>query len=459
MKVSLLLAASLLAIGTSTPIQVLAQPTGQYGAKIQTDGSQIIRIDEGLASRCINGSSDYVSFHVVRVVSPKKANWWTADSSFGLVIDTTIEGASGDSTQKVTFPRAFVIKVADYAGNLIIVPVEQRLLSRFLLRNANNSYTTAQFDFRVVSMKGETPLSKSVRILSDITKQLPLPTNPFSEGFKFFAEYGNKVISQFFSDSDDKDAVNLRITFEFSLDGTCVENMETTGAKLVVRHAAGSEADGIVDIAKANDYCWRYFPEPAKEARFAKRENGKCPTDLAKYLPLKNPHILAVLNAVGKTAQVTSVSRLIKLPENVAFDSKALGEKIKISDFSAAISGWKAADPQVTVSNNAIYDAVGKYKNIMADLQQEGGSLIACVGSDQCYQNTQSDSWKKLGYQEPTAAATQFGPDGIWKYGDTKASPKLFTQQKLPQFEAVANDLALAVGRCTLFGIKPEDCL
>ena len=49
--------------------------------------------------------------------------------------------------------------------------------------------------------------------------------------------------------------------------------------------------------------------------------------------------------------------------------------------------------------------------------------------------------------------------DAAWLRGRERDAVGRAEDQKLPQYEAVANDLALAASRCTLFGIKPEECL
>jgi hypothetical protein len=127
------------------------------------DGGVILRVDDDATTRCVNGAADAITFHLVRMVSQRRSGWLQKDQSVGLLIETSIEGATAGTTEKISFPRSFLIDVRDYRPGIVFIPVEQKLLSRLQLRQGNNVFTSVQFDFKLISTRSTGPLLRPSR--------------------------------------------------------------------------------------------------------------------------------------------------------------------------------------------------------------------------------------------------------------------------------------------------------
>jgi hypothetical protein len=415
------------------------------------DGGIILRVDDQTTTRCVNGSSDVVTFHLVRMVSETRSDWLNKDQSVGLLIDTTIEGATAASSEKISFPRSFMMDVKEYRPGIVYLPVEQKLLSRFRLKQDSNTFTSMQFDFKLVSTRTGGPLVQAVRLLSEITNDLPLPANPFVEGFKFFAHYGTKVISRMQSlEAGGASAhdVQARLTFEFSADGNCTGQMETTGAKLIVRQFSGDEKHGFIDVSRANEYCWRFFQNPLREVRFARRVSGACPSDAAGFTNLSNPHYFGILNAVSLGAQRSPVKRIIKASD-LLFPSSGVsapsGASPSPNELHTLVASWTGSGVTTAVSTDQLVNAAQNYNRIEKEYLATPQTALPA-------------SLERLGYTKiDTAEATSRKVGAAWTI--TNSLRPVFFEQAVPQFEAAAADMAATLQRCKNFGIGASDCL
>jgi hypothetical protein len=281
-------------------------------------------------------------------------------------------------------------------------------------------------------------------VLSDITKELPLPANPFVEGFKFFAQYGTKVIAQLSSaDADSVRDIQARMAFEFSPDGNCVGSMETTGAKLIVLQFAGAEADGFVDVTKASEYCWQFFQKPLREVRFARRAGDKCPTEPSAYTALSNPHYFGILIAINQLAHSAPVRRVIKAPAP-GTETDAILQK---SDLRNLIDSWSRSATAPTVPTDRLIDAAEKFGNIERNYLRFAGKPTVSA-----------DALERLGYSKIDTTDLSGKKYGLtWTMTDSLGTK--FFEQQVPQYEAAAADIAAAVQRCKNFGISIADCL
>ncbi|WDF91714.1 hypothetical protein [Aeromonas hydrophila] len=241
------------------------------------DGETIVRIDDGTSTRCINSSSDRITMNLRRLVVKKDVGFFSEDKTAGVFINTIISGndSSGDS-RKVGFPRVYTVTVIQYASGIVSLPVEEKLFSRFYLSNNGNTYDTAELEFSVVSKKDKTPLGIALVALEDISRNLPVPINPFSEGFKYFTQYANKVVNESLNSANNVSEMSKegKIVMNFSSTGICTGDQEQTGTIAVVKGDHGKESDGYVDINKT--YCWAAELKPIFNLKYAVPNGKKC---------------------------------------------------------------------------------------------------------------------------------------------------------------------------------------
>lgn len=267
------------------------------------DGQIIVRIEDHAASRCINSSTDRITMHLRRMVVDKDVGVFTEAKEAGLLVNTSISGEDEKTTpKKVSFPRIYSVTVAPYAAGYVSLPIEEKLFSRFPLTNEGNLYDTVEVEFTIIAKRDKNPFGVALSVLADISKNLPAPINPFSDGFKYFSDYANKVVEGSLSKENNvaQSSKEGKITLAFSSTATCGADQEKTGTLAVVRGAKGKESDGFVNIKK--DYCWRAEFKPVFTLKFANPEKGiECHAILdEKFQQVNNPYIAFYLNADPK---------------------------------------------------------------------------------------------------------------------------------------------------------------
>ena len=295
----------LIVLGTSI---VLHSAVPAARLKGVPEGGIIIRIPDTEPERCINASTDRLSLHLRRLRIRKDIGWFTADKEAGLISGTAITGLNADGSEhKVTYPRMFTVTVEAFDEGFVSLPVEQRFFHMFKLQSGDLKYTSVDLDFVVLKKKKRARFGVALHHLSQITKKLPAPSNPFSDTFKFFADYADGVVSESINSNNNVGGQTKEGTmvFSFSLDGTCTGDMETTGTKLAIKGAAGSEEDGFADIRK--NYCWKASLTPSFEVSFASMPaNGDCATvAVTKFKKLRNPYYGFFLNKYTPPATST----------------------------------------------------------------------------------------------------------------------------------------------------------
>ena len=304
-------------------------------AASQSTGKIIVRIDDGALSRCINSSTDSLSLHLRRTIIEKQKKIFTEDKSVALTLNTVISGSNSSSApQKVNFPRMYTAQLEGYSKGTVSVPVEIKLFEGFPLTDSTgNTFSSTEIEFSVMALKSKNKLGIALSTLVDITKNLPIPLNPFSEGFKYFSDYANKVVETSINEDNNLAAIAKQgnIALSFSSNGVCSGDQEQTGTIAVVTGENGKESDGIIDINK--EYCWHAELRPMFNLYFQKRStDGACSDDFGKYSRVNNPYFGFYLNAVNdpKRTKSNEITQLVRPP--------AQGIKRNLDIFSTGIN-------------------------------------------------------------------------------------------------------------------------
>ena len=154
----------------------------------------------------------------------------------------------------------------------------------------------------LVRKKKSSPWANGLAALVRVTRTLPLPSDLFLDGFKFFGDYSDQVVKQTVAqEGDDAKAVpDSEIELRFSPNGQCGSGeFDSSGTVAVVLAQDGDEKDGIIDINRTDDYCLDFKIIPAFEILFAKKDpTGSCPAK-TKYKRISNDYYGFYLNAVN----------------------------------------------------------------------------------------------------------------------------------------------------------------
>ncbi|MCI0419555.1 MAG: hypothetical protein L0312_10085, partial [Acidobacteria bacterium] len=393
----------------------------------------VVRISDGASSRCVNLATDRVWLLLRRLVTNKEKGWFTDDRSVGVLVNTTLEGYTGSKTEKRVFPRMVESRIEDYeSGNGVSIPIEFGILNSFLLRNGPDTYSSAEFDFAIVRKKKRTTWGHVLDALVSVTKKLPLPASPFTDGFGYFAEYANSAVER--SIREESNAQNVipqaRIAQVFSLNGQCIQgdDFARTGTLAVIQAAAGSEDQGYVDIARHDRYNFKADAQPVFSLRFCiKNQNGQCP---GNYRLVQNDYAAFFLNAVSEVSggpQLREESAPRESPRPLTFSREAVDGALFTYAWharSASIDSWAAFD-------DLHFFARGRL----------------------------------LGGEEPTplamdinGALSQPVERGKVPFGTIVHGTGDTLVWRLTQRQALAADLAQSLRRCSVHGVEPEDC-
>lgn len=359
---------------------VSAQP---LGAATVPDGKIIVRVEDGTASRCINSTTDRLTMHMRRLVVNKDIGVFTEDKTAAVIVSTIISGEEGGLIpKKVSFPRMYTVNIDQYTKGNVSIPVEEKLFSRFPLTNSGNSYDTAEVEFTVLAKKDKTPFGIALSALADISKNLPTPINPFSEGFKYFSDYANKVVEGSLT-SENNIGVQSRegkIILSFSATSTCTGDQEKTGTLAIVSGMDGKELDGIADIKK--DYCWKADLRPVFTLKFASKPSGSTCASISEtsYNRINNPYIAFYLNAEPKTltSSRTAQVKTLTLPNKETVLTNVSAREIEKSILAAYDVGSisSTSSTQLPAVKNVTYKVsdVLKDGDYFAGAIKEGGT-------------------------------------------------------------------------------------
>jgi hypothetical protein len=390
-----------------TGIFILAGlPLAPSASAASATGAAIVRLADGATSRCISSSSDQVWLSMRRIILNKEHRLFSVDKYAGVVVNTTISGDSGPTAQKIGFPRMIEADIESYeSGHGVSVPVEFGLLQGFRLRSGTVTYTNVDFDFNVIKGKTKTSWGQALNALVGITKKLPMPTNPFSEGFQYFADYANSVVD---ASVQERKSDNLRqgvVHLSFSPNGQCSgSTFESTGTIAVIFATPGNESEGYADIARINndEYCWDSQFRPTFSVKFGKKSaTGPCTATTT----IRNDYYGFFLNAVP-----VSIGGAPSLRED--WNAGSWGHYRSYPDATAKkmVAGVKLGNAEVEQKTAAALQWDSKQKGVPF------GHLVA-VTSDNGF---------------------------VWR---------------ATAFESSAFDLAEALRRCAAHGVEPSECL
>lgn len=380
-------------------------------------GKIIVRIDDGADSRCINYASDKITMKLRRIIIKKKSGVFTEDKFVAMVLNTTLSGNDASNVnKKVTFPRLYTATIGNYSDGLVSVPVEELLFSNFTLSDgAGNRFDTTEIEFSFLSIKAQNKLGTALSTLGDITSKLPIPPNPYSDGFKFFTDYANKVISDSIANDNNiaGTAKEGKISLSFSPTNTCIGDQERTGTIAVVSGMSGA---GALDISK--EHCWDADLAPVFVLKYApKPTNGADCSTVAKgeFKLVANPYVGFYLNAGPKE---TSTSRAV------------LSQTITRSQVDA---------PEVNVSNKELTDAIVDWYPALAveDIRM-------------------SNSTGSLAHVSKSVKSGLSKKDVAWTYEAGIAGDQISVVTTVQ--DSVAFDIVESLKRCAAHGVSAAEC-
>lgn len=273
----------------------------------QSDGAVILRIPDGTKTRCINPEKDRIWLTMRRAVLKKEKNWMVEDTSVAFILNTAVK-TDPVLAKPLTFPLAAEATLKGYANGQISVPIEYSIVENLPLRRNDNSnirIVGLSLEMTLLNIRGTTPLGGSLQALIEVTKKLPIPTDPVSLAASYLLDFANNALSKDIGrQPDEEKARTASISMNFSPTGQCgtTNDFEATGTKVILQ-SKGFQGPNLIPIDSVNEYCWRAELTPAFVLKATKIKDGKdCSARLSTdFFPVSNNFISFFLNAEKKS--------------------------------------------------------------------------------------------------------------------------------------------------------------
>jgi len=264
-------------------------------------------------SRCINSRRDYVWAKLGDLKTATQKGLLTKDASIGLVISTTVKANSGTDTDPLTFPSIAtgILGENGQVGNKagFFIPIQLGLVNGFQLNTSSARFSEMDFEVKIIHEKKANAFGSAIKTLADLANDLPLPPSPYTTGARYFAKYANTAISNSLASPDvDKQPLSGRTVLQFASAATAIPakqmctnpGFSNTGTYAIIdswdkTDGNQTEANGYVDIARLNDYCWIAEYDNGITMKWQKRLAAGC--DSATFT-LRNNYIPIVISAI-----------------------------------------------------------------------------------------------------------------------------------------------------------------
>ncbi|TAL70137.1 MAG: hypothetical protein EPN82_05860 [Bacteroidetes bacterium] len=154
----------------------------------QIPGAIIVRIEDGITSRCIKRNEVAIQIGLVGMKIFKNKGWFKEQTQAGVQVAVKIEGMDTDYNTKATeFTQIYLVDVKEYDKGSIIIPIEGNIIGYFPLQNKGNFFNNIVLSISLLQRKDDAPFGVVVKELVNFTKQYPFTTNPFNSEIKMLA--------------------------------------------------------------------------------------------------------------------------------------------------------------------------------------------------------------------------------------------------------------------------------
>jgi hypothetical protein len=266
-------------------------------------GGVTVYVDDGVAPKCVNRTSDSVWLTLRRLIVTKPPNgWFTNQTDIAVYLNPTM-AATG--TKSATFPLLTKAAYGAAGPGQTSIPLDYTLVDSFSLKQGSVGYTALQLDVTLMNENSKNRWGKALSQLADVTKNLPIPaTNPYVEGAGYLLEFANNLIDGEITTLTNSNASDIArsgsLAFTFSPDGSCGGDFAQAGTAAILQ-SVGPPGDGHVDLDKVANYCFKAQLKPIFTLLEAPNSTGAdCKTLPAatQYKAVTNNYIAFFLNAV-----------------------------------------------------------------------------------------------------------------------------------------------------------------
>ncbi|HTC95908.1 MAG TPA: hypothetical protein VK699_20875 [Terriglobales bacterium] len=263
-------------------------------------------------TRCINSSKDAIWLTVVDYKTTIHQGFLAQDSSTGVMIDAAVDNGDKNAHFPVLLDQQ--IPHGATATDAIQVPVGKALMTNYKLTNSDLQVDALNISVKLVRKQSPTAWGSAFLALADISKQIKLPSNPYTDGFQLFANFANSAVQKSLETPDAPSTLPIgTLELGFSSDDENIANNCTdfsrTGIVAIIDNVPGrNENEGYPDITRQGDYCWYADLSSGVQLSYAKKDNnGACGTGAAWH-SLESPRLAFLLQKRDASGQPASPS-------------------------------------------------------------------------------------------------------------------------------------------------------
>ncbi len=392
-----------------TGVALLMALGGALASAQLTSGGAIIAVDDGSDHACIDVSRNLVSIMLANAQLQRSQSWWDAllksKAALGVKFDVKIQNASGAAFD---FPRAKQLSVSSRRSDVGYLPMQLSVMSKYpLVDDRKVAYDNASIDLYLITIDKKSAAFDDLMTFINFSGSLPLPPNPYITGMEYFGKFAQQIVSQNLSAGPDQNPVasfsfDLAANAEQAKPGACPRGALRAGVQAVVFDYEGTPAPDMIRVSDADQYCY-WYDTSKNRIMFRAQQGAACPsTRPADAQGLGNPLVAFIVSPWPSSDA--------PLPAAAALDGQK-PSPVKFQPTAASIDGFAAI------------------------IKTHGPATAAMSGLNA---STIKDLYAGLTQTKPTA------------------TPVL--DHALAAATSTDLAAALALKRCAIVGIQPQDC-
>jgi hypothetical protein len=237
-------------------------------------------------------------------------SWLVSTKEVGVKVNTTFLNSRAQAPA-FNFPRAKSLQPIGSTG-VVLLPLVMALLQRYDLtdQTSNSPVPIGGFTFDVDFINVEKGGTSAAVLgqLSNFTKNLPIPPNPYTTGVQLFGYFANQMIDATIKSDMEANSVDIG-SFAYDLatsDDECKNNPRalTEGTTGVIFDYPSANIAGVIKTSEVSKYCFKIDRQNIVSFAPKSDENFDCSdivkTKLLAYSPLNNPQIIFSFSPIAK---------------------------------------------------------------------------------------------------------------------------------------------------------------
>jgi hypothetical protein len=265
-------------------------------------GKVVVRVDDPVATHCIDATAEDVTIYVRRIFTEKQKNGiFTKENTAGVLVQATLNGDNNGQQQTVKVPSVDLVSVADEKPGRISLPLEYQIASYFKLRQDTTITSDMNIAIQFAKTQGRNAFGDVLNLAGKALDKVSIPGNPYTQTASKFLQFANSAIDDTTSKKQSVPFANVALAFnkgpQPNIQACESAGKERTGAVAVLL-SAGLPNSALVPMTNTDEtYCFKYSSGSTYELLAAKKVGGSCPKDAAAFSGVNNDYVMFLISA------------------------------------------------------------------------------------------------------------------------------------------------------------------